>query len=284
MKIVLGKVTEQLNARAVKAVAAATAPLPELGKWWSVRNAAGEKGAPAELDLYGEIGYYGVTAVQFNEDLRGITASKVEMRVNSPGGDVFDAMAIYNLIRSHPAHFTARVDGLAASAASVIVQAADERVMMPHAQLMIHKAWGMTVGNSDDHLDTAALLARQDSIIVDVYLERTRGGKAKREKIEKAMAAETWFTDDEAVAFGLADRVEKPAWQAEAPDDGDDEDDPAAAAGDDEDDDTDEGEDGDGPPAEDDPERAAALATLRAVMEPDDEDEELLAELEAMLA
>ena len=225
----LGKLTPELMNRAAKAVAAAAEPLPGLG-WYTIVNRAGDNDEPATLDIYGEIGFWGITAQQFNEDLRSITAKRVEMRVSSPGGDVFDAIAIYNLIRSHPAHFTARVDGLAASAASVVIQAADERVMMPHSQQMIHKAWAMTIGNADDHAESVDLLNRQDHVIASIYHERTKGGQRKLEKIQQAMAAETWFTDEEAVAFGIADRVEKPSWQADPPGD-DTDDEPDAAPG-----------------------------------------------------
>jgi len=217
----LGKLAPELMNRAVRAVAAA-AELPTLGPWYSIQNMAGDSDGTAQLEIYGEVGFFGVTAAQFNEDLRSITAKRVDMRVNSPGGDVFDAIAIYNLIRSHPAHFTARVDGLAASAASVIIQAADERVMMPHSQQMIHKAWAMTIGNADDHAETVDLLNRQDEIIAGIYHERTKGGQRTLEKIKSAMAAETWFTDEEAVAFKIADRVEKAAWQSDPPEEDED--------------------------------------------------------------
>lgn len=241
----LGKMTPDLMNRAARAVAAAT-ELPAV-KWYTIYNKAGDNNEPATLDIYGEIGFMGMSAAQFNDDLRGITARRVDMRVSSPGGDVFDAIAIYNLIRSHPAHFTARVDGVAASAASVIIQAADERVMMPHSQQMIHKAWGMTIGNADDHAETVELLNRQDAVIASIYHERTRGGQRKLEKIQQALAAETWFSDEEAVAFGLADRVEKPSWQASAP-----EDDP----------DGDDGDDGVDDPMPDDEPPAALVADL----------------------
>ena len=212
--------------------------------WWSVRNAAGTGGDPADLWIYDEIGYWGTTADLFRQDLAAITASEIVMHVNSPGGDLFDGVAIYNAIRSHPAHVTARVDSLAASIASVIVQAADRRVMMPHSQMMIHDAWGVAVGNAATMIEAAAMLQRQSGIIADIYHERTRGGKAKLDKIVAAMAAETWFEDDAAVEFGLADAVERPAWKTE----------PDAADPPPEEDEGDDGDDqGDGDaPAEDD--------------------------------
>lgn len=193
--------------------------------WYSIRNAKGAEGDTAELHIYDEIGFWGVTAAQFARDLGEITAPQLRMRVSSPGGDVFDGIAIYNMIRSHPAYTTAVVEGLAASIASVIVQAADRRVMMPHAQMMIHDAWGMVAGNAADLREFADMLDKQSGIIADVYLDRIRGGERMKAKIRAMMAAETWLVDQEAVTAGLADAVESPSWKA-GPSEADPEDDP----------------------------------------------------------
>lgn len=188
---------------------------PAAGRWYEIRNAGDVEAA--DMWIYDEISFWGVSADQFRQDLAAITAPRINLHITSPGGDVFDGVAIYNSIRQHPAYVTARVDGLAASIASVIVQAADERVMLKHSQMMVHDAWGLCVGNARDMLDAAALLEKQNAVIAGIYHERTRGGAAKLDKIRKAMADETWMTAEEAVQFGLADRVEAPKFQAEPP-------------------------------------------------------------------
>jgi len=169
--------------------------------WYAIRNAASPV---AEVLIYDEIGYWGVTAADFVRELQGVTAPAIELRINSPGGEVFDGIAIMNAIRSHPATVTAYVDGLAASAASFILQAADTRIMRPQSQLMIHDAMGLCVGNGADMRQMADELDRISDTIASVYAERGDGTVARwRDR----MRAETWYGADEAVAAGLADQV-----------------------------------------------------------------------------
>lgn len=171
--------------------------------WYRISNLA--DGA-AEVVIYDEIGWFGVSAGAFLEELKAVTASEITLRLNSPGGDVFDGIAIMNVLRSHPAKVTTYVDGLAASIASVIAMAGDRIVMQPHSQLMIHNAWGMCIGDTADMTEMANQLARHSDNIAGVYAERAGGTVAEwRER----MAAETWFTPEEAVAAGLADEVGK---------------------------------------------------------------------------
>lgn len=133
------------------------------------------------------------------------TSGPVTLRLNSPGGSVFGAQAMIAAMRAHNAPITAQIDSLAASAASVIAAECAECVMAPGSMLMIHKAWGMTVGNADDHEQVAALLSKIDGQIAATYARRA--GDDGKEKYLGMMAAETWFDADEAVAAGLADRV-----------------------------------------------------------------------------
>ncbi|WP_431895850.1 head maturation protease, ClpP-related [Micromonospora haikouensis] len=169
--------------------------------WYAIRNAASPV---AEVLIYDEIGYWGVTAEDFVRELQGVTAPAIELRINSPGGEVFDGIAIMNALRAHPASVTAYVDGLAASAASFIFQAGDVRVMRPQSQLMIHDAMGLCVGNGADMRQMADELDRISDTIASVYAERGDGTVARwRER----MRAETWYGPDEAVAAGLADQV-----------------------------------------------------------------------------
>lgn len=170
--------------------------------WYEIRNYAG---STAEVILYGEIGFWGTSAEDFQRELRGITAPEITLRVNSPGGEIFDGIAIHNALRSHPANVTTYVDSLAASIASVIALAGDRVVMMPHSQLMIHDGSGLAIGNAADMREMADLLDRQSDNLAAVYAERA-GGTV--EEWRERMRAETWMTAAEAVEFGLADEVD----------------------------------------------------------------------------
>jgi enoyl-CoA hydratase/carnithine racemase len=121
---------------------------------------------------------------------------------------VFDGIAIYNALRNHPAYVTTRVDGIAASIASVIAQAGDRRIMQPAAQVMIHNAWGMTVGDNRDHDEMADLLRQQDAVLAGIYAARS--GRSA-DDFRPLMDAETWMTAERAVAEGLADEIVEPA-------------------------------------------------------------------------
>lgn len=185
--------------------------------WYNIRNAAGPE---AEVYIYDEIGYWGITANDFIGNLRDIKATKIALYINSPGGDVFDGVAINNALLRHPAELTVWIDGIAASAASFIAMAGDEVVMSPHGQMMIHEASGLTIGPADDMRKMAEILDKQSDNIASFYAERT-GGTV--EEWRDLMRDETWFSDREAVEVGLADRVdgdgeEKPPVKAQLED------------------------------------------------------------------
>lgn len=131
----------------------------------------------------------------------------VTLRINSPGGSVFGAQAMVAAMRAHPHPITARIDSLAASAASVIAANCAQTVMVPGSMLMIHRAWGLSVGNCEDMRATADLLEKIDGVIADAYAERA-GDKGDKDRFAALMAAETWFTPEEAMDAGLADAVE----------------------------------------------------------------------------
>lgn len=171
---------------------------------YSIQNATADE---AVVRIYDEIWWLGVNAIDLVNDLDAITAPKMRVEINSPGGDVFDGIAIYNALRNHPAHVTTRIDGLAASIASVIAQAGDRRVIQPSAQMMIHNAWGMTVGDNRDHGDMAALLEQQDGVIANIYAAHSSGTV---DHFRDLMNAETWLTAEAVVAEGLADEVLEP--------------------------------------------------------------------------
>lgn len=169
-----------------------------------VRNEAKEE---AEIMLYDEIGFFGVDANSFVRELKAIDARTIHLRINSPGGSVFDGVAIYNALKDHPARIVTHVDSLAASMASVIALAGDEIIMAENAFLMIHDPWTLTVGNAEQLRKDADLLDKlADTTIRTTYMAKT--GKTEDE-IKAWMADETWFTAEEALAAGFVDSVEK---------------------------------------------------------------------------
>lgn len=159
----------------------------------------------AELHIYGEIGPYGITAKSVADALKPFAgARQINVRINSPGGDVFDGNAIYNLLKSHPANVTVYVDGLAASIASVIAMAGNKIVMAQNAMMMIHDPWTIAVGGADDMRKSAEVMDKIKTTLVSAY--RDKSGLNESE-IATIMADETWFTAEEAVAMGFADEV-----------------------------------------------------------------------------
>ncbi len=162
-----------------------------------------------EILLYDEIGYWGVTAKEFVATLAGITSPSIVVRINSPGGDVFDGLAIYNALQAHPGTITCQVDALAASAASIVALAGARTTIAENAIVMCHCAWSLGIGNSADMLELAAVLDKIDGRLAAIYAKKS--GKAVAD-CALMMAGEgksdgTWFTADEAKAFGLVDEV-----------------------------------------------------------------------------
>jgi len=183
---------------------------PQQG-WYSIKNVSE---AVTEIYVYDEIGYYGVTANDFIRDLRDVKAKNITLRINSPGGDVFDGVAIYNAIRRHSAEVTVHVDGIAASAASFIAMAGDRVVMAPHSQMMIHEASGLCIGPSADMRQMADILDKSSDNIAAIYAEKA-GGTV--EEWRGRMKEETWLSDQEACDLGLADCIDGQEPKAKAP-------------------------------------------------------------------
>lgn len=181
---------------------------------YTIRNAAGDGDGVAVVRIYDEIWWLGVNAIDLVGELDNITASRIRVEINSPGGDVWDGVSIYNALRNHPATVTTRIDGMAASIASVIFQAGDHRVVHDSSQMMIHNAWGMTVGDHQDHADMVGVLQQQDKVIAGIYAAH---GDADADHFQTLMDAETWMVGDEIVANGLADEVVEPATAASTP-------------------------------------------------------------------
>jgi ATP-dependent protease ClpP protease subunit len=156
--------------------------------------------------LYDVIGdWFGVSAKDFNKSLSAVNTPNIELRINSPGGDVFDARAIATALRNHPSKVTAYIDGVCASAATYIALSADTVHMAVGAFFMVHNAWTLAMGNADDFDATSSLLRKVDASIVADYVRKT--GKSETE-IKQVMDYETWFTAEEALAYGFVDHVD----------------------------------------------------------------------------
>jgi ATP-dependent Clp protease, protease subunit len=161
-----------------------------------------------ELLIYDSIGesfFGGISAKSFIESLSNLgEIDELTVRINSPGGNVFDAAAIYNAIKRHPARTIIEIDGVAASAASYIAMAGDEVRIAENARFMIHNAMALTMGNRHAHSKRQAILSKLDQGIASLYAKRS---KQKLESVAQMMDDETWFTAAEAVAAGFAEKL-----------------------------------------------------------------------------
>ncbi|WP_116654862.1 head maturation protease, ClpP-related [Pelagibacterium sediminicola] len=192
------------------------APSDVLSKWAEtpVVAASGDDTTITMFEVIGEDWWTGggVTAKRISAALRSIGEKDVTVKINSPGGDMFEGIAIYNLLRSHPAKVTVEVLGWAASAASIIAMAGDEIRMGLGTFMMVHNAWGVVIGNRHDMRDAADLFDGFDSAIADIYEARTG---MKRAEIVKLMDAETFMGPTDAVKNGFADVVDDAIEQPE---------------------------------------------------------------------
>lgn len=164
------------------------------------------------IDITDDIGSWGVSVKSFLNDLRAVKGDAVHLRINSPGGDVFAGVAIYNALRSSGKKVYVKVLGIAASAASLIAMAGDEIEMPENAMMMIHNPWILASGDADDLRATADVLEKIGESLVGTYAART--GKPADE-IRAMLSAETWFTAQEAVDAGFATKM-TPAMQVRA--------------------------------------------------------------------
>ena len=175
--------------------------------WYSMDHDEDEH--TAEIFIYDEIGFWGISAQDFIDDLQAIPKSitNILVRLNTPGGEVFDGFAIYHSLIMHPATIETRVDGLAASMGSIIFQAGDidKRVMMDGAFLMVHNPWGCMCGDAEDFRKESEFLEKIEERLAIVY---KRHCDLTDEECRIMMNDDTWMTADEAVEIGLASDVE----------------------------------------------------------------------------
>jgi len=144
----------------------------------------------------------GVTSKRIAAALRQIGDQEVYVDINSPGGDFFEGVSIYNLLREHKAKVTVRILGMAASAASIIAMAGDQIEIGKAGFLMVHNAWVIAIGNRHDMTSAADTLATFDSAMANVYADRSG---ASIVQAARWMDDETWFNGEDAIAAGLAD-------------------------------------------------------------------------------
>lgn len=174
--------------------------------WYSIKAKANDT---AEISIYDEIGFWGVSAASFAQDLKdcGNNLKQINLHIHSPGGDVFDGIAIYNLLKNNPANVTVYIDGLAASMASVIAMAGNEVIIPENAMMMIHKPWGIQGGDAEDMRKYADLLDKVENTLIPAYANKT--GKTP-EELAEMLSAETWLNGKECVEQGFADKLAEP--------------------------------------------------------------------------
>jgi len=169
----------------------------------------------AEIRIYTALGddWFGFTSEDMNAALTELDGQDVTLRINSPGGNVWDAVAMYNMLNDYPGNVTAIIDGEASSAASFFPMAADRIEMAGNGMMMIHNAWVLAVGNSSELRDVATVLEKVDGLISSTYAARS--GR-DQEEFATLMAAETFLTPDEALGLGLIDHVRPLKGKSEA--------------------------------------------------------------------
>lgn len=170
--------------------------------WFRIENKANAD--TAEVYIYDEIGYFGITADDFVKEIQNLTQSKIELHLNTPGGEVFDGIAIYNALKNHDAEVTVYIDALAASAGSFIAMSGDTVVIEKTGQMMIHDAMSLAIGNATDIRELADRLDTMSNTIAGIYADKAGGSV---EDWRTKMSSETWFNAQEAVDAGLADRI-----------------------------------------------------------------------------
>ena len=170
-------------------------------KWYNIQNKAGK---PADVYIFDEIGTYGITAQEFITDIKDLKDTPINLRINSLGGDVFDGMAMYNVIKRREAKTTVYIEGIAASIATIISLGADEVVMAENSLFMIHNAWGGTMGEAKDMRKSADTLDKISNELTDIYRKKTG---LSYDALAEMMDEETWLNANEALEMGFIDTI-----------------------------------------------------------------------------
>ena len=170
--------------------------------WYNVQSKA--SGDIVDVYIFDEIGTFGMNAQSFIDEIKAFKNSPINLHINCVGGDVFDGMAIYNILKKRTAETTVYIEGIAASMGSVIALAADSVVMAENSLFMIHNAWGGANGEAKDMKKTAALLDKISDEIADIYMKKT---KLPYDRVKEMMDEETWLNADEALELGFIDSI-----------------------------------------------------------------------------
>lgn len=170
--------------------------------WFSMKAQTDDN---ADIYIYDEIGFYGVTAKQFVSELQALGEVKhINLHINSPGGSIFEGIAIFNALKYHPASITVHIDGVAASMASVIAMVGNPVIMPANSFMMIHKPWAVAGGDADDMRDFAELLDKTEAVLIPAYAAKTG---LTREVIAGMLKEETWMDGTQCVSLGFADQL-----------------------------------------------------------------------------
>jgi ATP-dependent Clp endopeptidase proteolytic subunit ClpP len=169
--------------------------------WYNINSKASKV---VDVYIFDEIGMGGVNAQGFIEEIKSFKDSPMNLHINCVGGDVFDGMAIYNIIKKRTAKTTVYIEGIAASMGSVIALAADSVVMAENSLFMIHNAWGGAMGEAKEMKKTAKLLDKISGEIADIYVKKT---KLPYDKVKEMMDEETWLNAEEALELGFIDSI-----------------------------------------------------------------------------
>ena len=169
--------------------------------WYNINSKASKV---VDIYIFDEIGMGGVNAQGFIEEIKSFKDSPMNLHINCVGGDVFDGMAIFNIIKKRTAKTTVYIEGIAASMGSVIALAADSVVMAENSLFMIHNAWGGAMGEAKEMKKTAKLLDKISGEIADIYVKKT---KLPYDKVKEMMDEETWLNAEEALELGFIDSI-----------------------------------------------------------------------------
>lgn len=169
-------------------------------KWYRMEA----KNDVADVFIYDEIGWFGVSAQEFVKDLNALNVKTVRLHLNTPGGSVFDGVAIYNALKQHAAKVETYIEGLAASSGSIVALAGDTVYMAENAFYMIHEPYVLAIGDSNELRKTADVLDKIRDTMVTTYI---KASGSDEEQIKQWIADETWFTAEEAKAAGFVDEI-----------------------------------------------------------------------------
>ena len=169
--------------------------------WYNIQNKASET---ADVYIFDEIGAYGVTAQDFIAEIKDLKDMPINIRINSLGGDVFNGMAIYNVIKKRTYNTTVYIEGIAASIATIIALGADEVVMSENSLFMIHNAWGGTMGDAKDMRKSAATLEKISAELTEIYVKKTG---LSYDRVAEMMDEETWLNAEEALELGFINAI-----------------------------------------------------------------------------